>query len=195
MQVDSGKWTGKDMIAVGVYTAIYFVLIAGCAFMGLVPILMVAYAFLAPIIGAVPMMIYYTKIKKFGMLSVTGIVTGALVCVTGMGIYPFLFSIVSSLLAEFILKAGKYRSVKAIIASYSVFSFWLLGNYIPLFIDPASYFATRKDYGQAYEDALRSYLPMWMLPVMAVGIIIFAAIGAWIAKGINKKHFEKAGLV
>ncbi|MGN0351013.1 MAG: MptD family putative ECF transporter S component [Roseburia sp.] len=195
MQYDAKKWTGKDMINIGVYTAIYFVIIMLCSFMGLVPILMVCYAFIAPIIGAIPMMIYYTKINKFGMLSVTGIITGAMTGLFGMGIYPFIFAIIFTVIADLILKAGKYKSVKAIIASYAVFSLWLLGNYLPIFINPTGYFATRQEYGQEYADALTSFLPLWMLPVMTIGIVVSAVIGAFIAKAVNRKHFEKAGLV
>lgn len=195
LKYDTTKWSGKDLINIGVYTAIYFVINMVCSFMGLVPILMVCYAFIAPIIGAIPMMIYYTKINKFGMLSVSGIITGAINGLCGMGIYPFIFAIVFAVLADFILKAGNYKSLKAIIASYAVFSLWLLGNYFPIFINPTGYFSTRQEYGQEYADALTSFLPLWMLPVMAVGIVITAVIGAYMAKAVSKKHFEKAGLV
>lgn len=195
IQYDAKKWSGKDFINIGIYTAIYFVIIMICSFMGLVPILMVCYAFIAPIIGAIPMMLYYTKINKFGMLSVSGIITGAITGLCGMGIYPFLFAIIFAVLADLIWKAGKYKSMKAIIASYAVYSLWLLGNYFPIFMNPTGYFATRQEYGQEYADALTSFLPPWMLPVMAIGMLISAVIGAYIAKAISKKHFEKAGLV
>ena len=177
IQYDAKKWSGKDFI------------------MRLVPFFMVCYAFIAPIIGAIPMMLYYTKINKFGMLSVSGIITGAITGLCGMGIYPFLFAIIFAVLADLIWKAGKYKSMKAIIASYAVYSLWLLGNYFPIFMNPTGYFATRQEYGQEYADALTSFLPPWMLPVMAIGILISAVIGAYIAKAISKKHFEKAGLV
>ncbi len=195
LQYDAKKWSGKDLINIGVYTAIYLVLNIVCSFIGLVPILMVCYAFIAPIIGAIPMMIYYTKINKFGMLSISGIISGAITGLSGMGIYPFIFAIIFTVFADLILKVGKYKSVKAIIASYAVFSLWILGNFFPIFINPTGYFATRQEYGQEYANALASFLPLWMLPVMAIGIIIAGVIGAYVAKAISKKHFEKAGLV
>ena len=195
LQYDAKKWSGKDLINIGVYTAIYLVLNIVCSFIGLVPILMVCYAFIAPIIGAIPMMIYYTKINKLGMLSISGIISGAITGLSGMGIYPFIFAIIFTVFADLILKVGKYKSVKAIIASYAVFSLWILGNFFPIFINPTGYFATRQEYGQEYANALASFLPLWMLPVMAIGIIIAGVIGAYVAKAISKKHFEKAGLV
>lgn len=195
LQYDSKKWSGKDLINIGIYTAIYFVIIMVCSFMGLIPILMVCYAFLAPLIGAIPMMIYYTKINKFGMLSISGIITGGITGLCGMGIFPFVFAIVFAVLADLILKSGKYRSVKAIVASYAVYSLWLFGNYFPIFINPTGYFSDKQEYGQEYADALTSFLPTWMIPVMILGIMISSIIGAYIAKAISKKHFEKAGLV
>ncbi len=195
IQYDTKKWSGKDLINIGVYTAIYFIIVMVCAFMGLVPILMVCYAFIAPVLGAIPMILYYTKINKFGMLSISGIITGGITGLCGMGIFPFIFAIIFAVLADLILKAGNYKSVKAIVTSYAVFSLWLLGNYLPIFIDPIGYFASRQEYGQEYADALSSFLPPWMLPVMTIGIIISAVIGAYIAKAISRKHFEKAGLV
>lgn len=195
IQFDAKKWSGKDLINIGIYTAIYFVIVMICAFMGLVPILMVCYAFVAPILGAIPMMLFYTKVNKFGMLSISGIITGAITGLCGMGIYPFLFAIIAAVLADLILKAGKYKSVKAIIISYAVFSLWLFGNYFPIFVNPTGYFASRQEYGQEYADALSRFLPPWMIPVMVIGIMVAAVIGAYIAKAIRRKHFEKAGLV
>lgn len=195
LQYDSKKWNGKDLINIGIYTAIYMVIIMVCSFMGLVPILMVCYAFLAPIIGAIPMMIFYTKINKFGMLSISGMIAGGLTGLFGMGIFPFIFTIIFSILADLILKKGKYQSLKAIITSYAVFSLWLFGNYFPIFINPTAYFADRQEYGQAYADALTRFLPTWMIPIMIIGIMISSVIGAYIAIAISKKHFEKAGLV
>lgn len=195
LMYDEKKWTGKDLINIGVYTALYFLIIMVCSFMGLVPILMVCYAFIAPLIGAIPMMIYYTKIHKFGMLSICGIVVGGLTGLFGMGIYPFIFGIIFSVLADIILYMGKYKSVKLMIASYAVFSLWIFGNYFPVFINPTAYFASRQEYGQEYADALSSFLPMWMIPVMIIGIIVDAVIGTFVAKKISRKHFEKAGLI
>lgn len=195
IQFDAKKWSGKDLINIGIYTAIYFIIVMVCSFMGLVPILMVCYAFIAPILGAIPMMLYYTKINKFGMLSISGIITGAITGLCGMGIYPFVFAIIFAVLADLILKAGKYKSVKTIAISYALFSLWLLGNYLPIFLNPTGYFASREEYGQEYADALSGFLPPWMLPVMVIGIMVSAVIGTYIAKAISRKHFEKAGLV
>lgn len=66
------KLTGKDLINVGIYTAMTLVIFF---VVGLLTALPVVYPFLFiiwPIVCGIPMMLYYTKIQKFGMLTITG---------------------------------------------------------------------------------------------------------------------------
>ena len=68
------KLTGKDLINVGIYTAMTLVIFF---VVGLLTALPVVYPFLFiiwPIVCGIPMMLYYTKIQKFGMLTITGII-------------------------------------------------------------------------------------------------------------------------
>ena len=70
------KLTGKDLINVGIYTAMTLVIFF---VVGLLTALPVVYPFLFiiwPIVCGIPMMLYYTKIQKFGMLTITGIIGG-----------------------------------------------------------------------------------------------------------------------
>ena len=65
------KLTGKDLINVGIYTAMTLVIFF---VVGLLTALPVVYPFLFiiwPIVCGIPMMLYYTKIQKFGMLTIT----------------------------------------------------------------------------------------------------------------------------
>lgn len=64
------KLTGKELINVGIYTAMTLVIFF---VVGLLTALPVVYPFLFliwPIVCGIPMMLYYTKIKKFGMLTI-----------------------------------------------------------------------------------------------------------------------------
>ena len=64
------KLTGKDLINVGIYTAMTLVIFF---VVGLLTALPVVYPFLFiiwPIVCGIPMMLYYTKIQKFGMLTI-----------------------------------------------------------------------------------------------------------------------------
>ena len=78
------KLTGKDLINVGIYTAMTLVIFF---VVGLLTALPVVYPFLFiiwPIVCGIPMMLYYTKIQKFGMLTITGIIGGISFVLYGM---------------------------------------------------------------------------------------------------------------
>lgn len=46
------------------------------------------------------MMLFYTKVKKFGMITIMATIVGIYLCVTGMGFWPILFGVVFGFLAE-----------------------------------------------------------------------------------------------
>ena len=67
---NTNKLTGKDLINVGIYSAMTLVIFF---VVGLLTSLPVVYPFLFliwPIVCGIPMMLYYTKIRKFGMLTI-----------------------------------------------------------------------------------------------------------------------------
>ena len=190
------KLEGKDLITVGIYTAIYFVVLTAISMLGFIPIFLVLLSVLVPIVDGIPMMLYYSKIKKFGMLTITGLLCGLLMMLTGMGYYIVITGIVIPFIADLILKAGKYTSVKMMTLSYGVFSMWLIGNYIPIFVARDSYRAELvAGYGQEYADTLMRLLPNWMVIVLLVAGFVAGIIGAVIGQKVFKKHFERAGIV
>ena len=62
------KLKGKDLINIGIYAALYCVLMTCISMLGYIPIMMPMLTVIVPIILGVPMMLFYTKVKKFGML-------------------------------------------------------------------------------------------------------------------------------
>lgn len=79
------KLKGKDLINIGIYAAIYCVLMTCIAMLGYIPIMLPMLAVIGTIILGVPMMLFYTKVKKFGMITIMGTIVGIYLCVTGMG--------------------------------------------------------------------------------------------------------------
>lgn len=63
------KLQGKDLINVGIFTAIYFVVMMAIAMLGFIPIFLPLLIVLVPLIGGIVMMLYYSKVQKFGMVS------------------------------------------------------------------------------------------------------------------------------
>lgn len=130
---DSKKLTGKDLIHVGVFTAIYLVIVMGFAMLGFIPVFMLTYVVLVPVFGGIVFMLFLTKVKKFGMVLLMGILFGIIMWLTGMSYYALVIGTVTSLIAEIILKGGHYKSAKRAVLANGVFSIWIWSNYVPLF--------------------------------------------------------------
>ncbi|MFR5110588.1 MAG: MptD family putative ECF transporter S component [[Clostridium] leptum] len=73
----------KDLINIGIFTAIYFVIFFAGMMLGYIPIFIPLLGLVCPILCGIPFMLYLTKVKKFGMVSLTGIILGLLNLIMG----------------------------------------------------------------------------------------------------------------
>ncbi len=194
MREKENRLNGKDLINIGIYSAIYFVIVFAVAMLGFIPIFMPLLAVLVPILGGIPFMLFLTKVKKPGMVFIMTMIMGIMMQLTGMGFYALAVGLLSGSAAELILKKGNYRSSGCAVLAAGVFSIWIWGNFLPLFINTEKYFSTRQSFGQEYIDTLTALMPMWMCPVLLVSCIVCGMIGGLIGKAVLKKHFEKAGI-
>lgn len=193
MNINSLK--GRDLINIGIYTAIYFVIMMAVAMLGLIPVFLPLLSVIVPILGGIPFMLFMTKVRKPGMVFIMTMIMGIMMLLTGMGPWPLLTCAAAGILSELVLKSGNYKSVKKSILAYGVFSMWIWGNYLPLFTDYEGYFAQRESYGQAYIDAVQRLMPIWMAPVLLAACFVCGIIGGNLGRALLKKHFEKAGIV
>lgn len=192
--MNTEKLKGKDLINVGIFTAIYFVIVFSVAMLGYIPIFMPLLAVIVPIVGGIPFMLFLTKVKKFGMILIMSLIMGVMMLLTGMGYYAILVGCVSGCIAEWIYKSGNYQSSAKAVLTSGVFSIWLWGNYIPLFTNVEGYFSTRQSFGQEYINALTRLMPLWMCPVLLITAFVCGCIGGLLGKSLLKKHFIKAGV-
>ena len=98
--ISNKRLKGKDLINVGVFTAMYFVIVFAVALLGYIPIFMPLLCVLVPIVGGIPFMLFLTKVKKFGMIWIMSVIMGILMLLTGMGFYSILVGAVSGLIAR-----------------------------------------------------------------------------------------------
>ena len=170
------KLQGKDLINVGIFTAIYFVVMMAIAMLGFIPIFLPLLIVLVPLIGGIVMMLYYSKVQKFGMVSLTGLICGILMLLTGMGYWSIITGAVFGVLADLVLKSGDYKSAKKGIISHGVFQQLISG------------------YGQEYADSIMSYISAYTLPLLLIAGFVCGVIGGVIGQKIFKKHFKRAGI-
>ena len=188
------KLKGKDLINIGIYAAIYCVLMTCIAMLGYIPIMLPMLAVIGPIVLGVPMMLFYTKVKKFGMITIMGTIVGIYLCVTGMGFWPIVFGVVFGFLVDLVAKSGKYVSSKKTILSYGTFCVMLFGNFLPLYIDREAYFSTRQSFGAEYINSLSNIMQPWTAPAIIIAAFVCGMLGALLGKALLKKHFVKAGI-
>lgn len=196
--MNSNKLTAKDFITIGIFTAIWFVVEFACGMLGYIhPYVVASYVIILPLVGAVPMMLFYTKVEKFGMLSIMSVLIAIIMFVTGMGYLGAPITILSGVIADLIAKSGGYKSFKKTVISYAVFCLWVCANYFPVVITAESYRQDLIDGGFSaeYSDALFKAINYKTIGILAVICFIFGIIGAYIGKAIVRKHFEKAGIV
>ncbi len=192
------KLEAKDFITVGIFTALLFVVEFVCGMLGFIhPFIVAAYVILIPLVGGIPMMLFYSKIEKFGMLTTMSILLAIIMFVTGMGWLGAPLILLAGLAADFIAKSGDYKSAKKTVLSNGVFSLWICANYFPIIVSAESY---RNDlleggYSAEYCDNLFLAINSKTIIVLLIMCFVFGCIGAVLGQKIVKKHFEKAGIV
>lgn len=193
----NNKMQTKDLINIGLFTVLYFVL--GCCVaipIGFVPIFLPILGALWTLITGIPFMLFAVRVKKFGMVTIMAVLSWLLMGLTGMGFWGVLTGAVFGLLGDLIMKSGSYKSAKKTILGYGVFSLWMVGTYIPMyFMIEQSRADFAKSFGDEYADKVMSVMPMWSIVLVIAAIFVCALFGGLIGKAILKKHFTKAGIV
>lgn len=89
----TNRLNGKDLINIGIFTAVYFILnLLIAAAMGFIPIVNMMIPFVSSLVLGIPMMLYFSKIKKFGMVLITYIIYGVILTLAGVGFYAIVQS-------------------------------------------------------------------------------------------------------
>jgi energy-coupling factor transport system substrate-specific component len=194
----NNKLQAKDFITIGIFTALLFVVEFACGMLGFIhPYIVAAFVVLIPLVGAIPMMLFYTKIEKFGMLSIMSLLLAIIMFVTGMGYLGAPLIIAAGVAADLIAKSGGYKSFKKTVISYGVFCLWICANYFPVIVTADSYRQGLLDggYSAEYCDNLFRAINSKTIVILLILCFVFGCIGAYLGKAVVKKHFEKAGIV
>ena len=192
---ESKKLKGKDLVNIGIFAAIYFIIMFVVACLGFIPVFMPLLYVLVPIFGGIPFMLFLTRVKKFGMIWIFATICGILSFVTGMNVIPIFLASALGLIADLICRRGEYKSSKRGIISCGIFSIWIMGYAAPLWIKPERYWSNRSSYGAEYAEAVIKFFPYWTIPVFIISCFAFGCLGAILGKSMLKKHFAKAGIV
>ena len=187
---------GKDLINIGIFTAIYFIVIFAAASIGFIPIFIPLISVIVPLVGGIPMMLFFSKIKKFGMLTITGIIGGIFFYLIGYGWIGLLGWVLGGILSDVVLKIGGYQKFKVTVLSYACFCLGTMGCPANLWFAGEAYWENiHTSMGDQYANTLQSLMPSWMLYVGFVLLFVGGILGALLGHKMLKKHFERAGIV
>lgn len=195
---EKNRLNGKDLINIGIFTALYFILnLVIAAVMGFIPFVNMMIPFASSLVLGIPMMLYFSRIKKFGMVLMTYIIYGVILTLAGVGIYSLIGGTVCAVIAEFILRSKNYKSVGAAIFGYALCSVGANANVASYVFMTEKQFAEKTAYyGQEYMDIMSGYFSHgYTIPLVAVSAFVGGLIGGYIGKGVLKKHFVRSGMI
>lgn len=189
-----------DLISIGVYTAIYFVLVTIATFGSALILPGFSNVFLpgiAALISGCVYMLMVSKVPHFGAITVMGTVMGLFLFVSGHFAVSLVIGIGCSVAADLIARAGHYQSKAGILASYIVFSYGLTGPVIPLWMMKDAYIASLEAKGKdaAYIDNLFANINSTTFIICLVATLVLAILGGLFGQRMMRKHFKKAGII
>ena len=153
--VKSRGMSGKDVITVGIFSAIYFVI--NFAFMllgGLHPLLWILMPGFIALFTGIPYLMMCAKVQKVGSVLLMGLITGLIYYVTGQFTVVILVSFVLACgLAEITRVITHYRSMAGNLVSFVLFSVGMVGSPLPIWL--------------MREDFLRQITEQGMPPMIA----------------------------
>ena len=191
------KLTGKDVIAIGIYSAIYFVMNFAAMITGFIPLFWILLAGTAAILTSIPFLLMAVKVPKPGAVLIMGF-TAFLYFITGQFTVLILITmLIACVLSETYRYITKYAlKFRNLVVAFILFSYGMVGSPLALFVYRESFLAQISEtMSRKYVVAISSYITTPMLILLLVSPIVGGLLGALIAKGMFKKHFEKAGIV
>lgn len=190
----------KDLVSVGVYTALYFIMVAISALLVVFIIPGYSYVFIpviAALLSGTIFMLMVAKVPRFGAITIMGSIMGVFFFIMGRFPGALIICIVIALLADAIAYTFRYKSKVGLLLSYLVFSFSTIGPVVPLFLFPNLYVEQLVEVGRdaSYIENIFSSISQNTFILLVVGIVVAAIIGGLFGQRMMKKHFEKAGIV
>lgn len=191
------RMSPRDLINIGIFGALYLVIVYGINLLGFINPTVMLVALAASIVaGGIPFLLFLTRVRHAGMIVIFAVVTAGILMFGGHPPISFVITILCSLLAEVVVAAGRYRSGRASVLAYAIYSAWYVGPMMPMFYARDDYFGgpPMQSMGQDYVRQLEALLSPGMLIAFDLSTVIFGLLGGLLGLRLLRKHFEKAGL-
>ncbi|MFT3985889.1 MAG: MptD family putative ECF transporter S component [Lachnospiraceae bacterium] len=199
MVQDDRRLNIKDLINVGIFTAVYFIIFMVSTMTSYIPVMLFAFTVVAAVLAGIPIVLFLSRVKKFGMVTIMCVLLGMIVLVMGYGIPGLGIAAVCGVVSDLLLMAGKWKSWKGMLGAYIVMSLWPMGTLIPIFIMGNAYFeGFRESLGDVYVQSaidIFNRISGGLILTIPASTMIAAVGGAYLGRAVLKKHFVRAGIV
>lgn len=190
----------KDLISVGIYTALYFIMVAISALLVVFIIPGYSYVFI-PVMSALLsgsiFMLMVAKVPRFGAITIMGSIMGVFFFIMGRFPGALFICIAISLIADGVAYFVHYKNKKGLLLSYLIFSFSTIGPVIPMFVFPSLYISKLVEVGHdaSYIEGVFSSISQNTFFILIIGIVIAAVVGGVFGQKMMDKHFKRAGII
>lgn len=186
----------RDLVNVGIFAALYFVLAFLSSSIGYIPALIIFSTGSISLVTSIPLFLFFLKIDRpvFCCSLFCGFF-GFVMVVMGQGFLMFFISLAVGLLTGICLKILRKTSV-GLFSANVVMSLMASSMMLPLWVSTEEYLAyagSMSDDGYVAQMAelANSYWPLVF--IYAFGVF-GAVVGGFVARRVMKKHFERIGL-
>ncbi|MBO0469418.1 MptD family putative ECF transporter S component [Enterococcus sp. DIV0242_7C1] len=186
----------QDFISIGIYTAIYF-LIVSIALAILTFTIPTFNNVLIPsataLFAGIVYLLVIQRIPRFGAITIMGSVMGLFFLISGHFPLSFLPSIICAVAADLLQYKTRLPQKARTVISYTVFSFGLMGPVLPLWFMKNAYIdaliARGKD--SVYIEKVFTPITTGMFYFCTIAVIVCSVLGILIGQKIYVKHFDK----
>lgn len=184
----------KDLVTIGIFAVIYFIVMFGVGMIGMIPILFLIYPTILGIVSGVIVMLFMAKEQKPWALFIFGMLTPLVMFVMGHTYVVPVHALVVMLIAELVRRGGNYRSFKYNAIAFGIFNMWICGSLMQMLLAKEKYLEMCAMMGSDYTQALEKLITYPHMAIVYAGAFIGGIVGAWIGRAMLKKHFIKAGI-
>ena len=198
MDKKENKLQVKDLIMIGVFSALYFVLnmVGGMPF-AMNPILTFYQPIGSAFLSGIIFMFLIAKSPKRGTITILAVIMCILRFATGMHWAMGVGTLIAGIIAEIIAGSKNYKNKTMNMLSFGIFALGDIGTFLVYFINPESWSNAmiKKGTDISYIESMNAAAANWMIYVIVIGTFLVALLSAWIGTKLLKKQFEKAGIV
>ncbi|AAS06283.1 MptD family putative ECF transporter S component [Mycobacterium avium subsp. paratuberculosis] len=191
------RMSARDLINIGVFGALYIATVFAInVFAFINPLVMLVALAVSMIAGGVPFMLFLTRVRHAGMVTVFAIITAGLLALTGHPPICFVITVACALVAEVVLWLGRYRSRTMGVLAYAIYAAWYIGPLLPIFYARDEYFSSpgMAQMGPRYLEEMERLLSPAVLIAFDLSTVVFGLIGGLLGVRLLRKHFQRAGL-